>query len=112
MSRFLKFIRIAWRLSSNLPWVEDPEWRVDDSTALRQFLASRTGKRLRAILLNMVLRQNAHVVSQCDTKNLQIEAGYANGMRTTVHTLETLAKEIEPMEEFTTDETGVERLLS
>jgi len=110
--RFFKFIRMAWRLSGNLPWVDEPEWRVDDANALRQFLSSRAGKRLRAILLNMVLRQNAHVVAQCDTKNLQIEAGYANGMRTTVHTLETLAKEIEPMEEFTTDETGVERLLS
>ena len=112
MGRFLKFIRIAWRLSSNLPWVDDPEWRVEDANALRQFLSAKSGIKLRAILLNMVLRQNAHVVSQCDTKNLQIEAGYANGMRTTVHTLETLAKEIEPMEEFTTDETGVERLLS
>ncbi len=110
--RFLKFIKIAWRLSSNLPWGEEPEWQVEDVNALRQFLSGRTGKRLRAILLNMVLRQNAHVVAQCETKHLQIEAGYANGMRTTVHTLETLAKEIEPMEEFTTDDIGVERLLS
>jgi len=110
--RFFKFIKIAWRLSSNLPWVEEPEWRVDDANALRQFLSSRAGKRLRAILLNMVLRQNAHCVSQCDTKNLQVEAGYANGMRATVHTLETLARKVEPIEEFTTDEIGVERLLS
>ena len=110
--RFLKFIKIAWRLSSTLPWMEEPEWRVEDAHALRQFLSSGTGIRLRAILLNMVLRQNAHVVAQCETKNLQIEAGYANGMRTTVHTLETLAREIEPMEEFTTDDIGVERLLS
>jgi hypothetical protein len=49
---------------------------------------------------------------QCDTKNLQIEAGYANGMRTTVHTLEALAQEVEPIEEFTTDAFGVERPLS
>jgi len=33
-------------------------------------------------------------------------------MRTTVHTLETLARKVEPIEEFTTDEIGVERLLS
>ena len=110
--RFFKFIKIAWRLSSTLPWMEEPEWRVEDANALRQFLSGGTGIRLRAILLNMVLRQNAHVVSQCETKHLQIEAGYANGMRTTVHTLETLAKEIEPMEEFTTDDIGVERSLS
>ena len=112
MGRFFKFIRMAWRLSGNLPWVEDPEWRVEDANALRQFLSAKSGVKLRAILLNMVLRQNAHVVAQCDTKNLQIEAGYANGMRTTVHTLETLAREIEPIEEFTTDDLGVERLLS
>ena len=110
--RFLKFIRIAWRLSSNLPWVDEPEWRVEDANSLRQFLSSPAGKRLRAILLNMVLRQNAHCVSQCETKTLQVEAGYANGMRTTVHTLESLARKVEPIEEFTTDEIGVDRLLS
>ena len=110
--RLLKFIRIAWRLSSNLPWVDEPEWRVEDSNSLRQFLTSPSGKRWRGILLNMGLRQNAHCVSQCDTKTLQVEAGYANGMRTTVHTLETLARKVEPIEEFTTDEIGVERLLS
>ena len=110
--RFFKFIRIAWRLSSNLPWVEDPGWEVSDANALRQFLTGTAGTKLRAILLNMVLRQNSHVVMQCDKKNLQIEAGYANGMRTAVHTLEALAREVEPMEEFTTDAFGVERPLS
>jgi hypothetical protein len=110
--RFFKFIKIAWRLSGNISLAEEPEWRVDDATALRQFLHSRPGKRLRAILLNMVLRQNAHVVAQCDTKNLQIEAGYANGMRATVHTMETMGEAVEPIEEFTTDDVGVERLLS
>jgi len=110
--RFFKFIRIAWRLSSTLPWVEDPGWDSDDAYALRQFLTGTAGTKLRAVLLNMVLRQNSHVVMQCDKKNLQIEAGYANGMRTAVHTLEALAQEVEPMEEFTTDAFGVERPLS
>ena len=85
---------------------------MEDANSLRQFLSSPAGKRLRAILLNMVLRQNAHCVSQCETKTLQVEAGYANGMRTTVHTLESLARKLEPIEEFTTDEIGVDRLLS
>ena len=92
--------------------MDEPEWRVEDANSLRQFLSSPAGKRLRAILLNMVLRQNAHCVSQCETKTLQVEAGYANGMRTTVHTLESLARKLEPIEEFTTDEIGVDRLLS
>jgi len=110
--RFFKFISIAWRLSSTLPWVEDPGWDTSDANALRQFLTGTSGTKLRAVLLNMVLRQNSHVVMQCDKKNLQIEAGYANGMRTAVHTLEALAREVEPMEEFTTDAFGVERPLS
>jgi hypothetical protein len=95
--RFFKFIRIAWRLSSTLPLGGRPRiinWDTSDANALRQFLTGTAGTKLRAILLNMVLRQNSHVVMQCDKKNLQIEAGYANGMRTTVHTLEALAKEL------------------
>ena len=110
--RFFRFIGIAWRLSSTLPWVEDPGWDASDAYALRQFMSGTSGLKLKAVLLNMVLRQNSHVVMQCDKKNLQIEAGYANGMRTAVHTLEALAQEVEPLEEFTTDAFGVERPLS
>ena len=90
--RLLKFIKVLWRMSGRIPWVDEAEWELEDSNALRLFLCTRSGKKLRMILLNSVIRQNAHAVEQ--KKELEFEAGFANGMRTTVHTLEVLAREI------------------
>ena len=58
------------------------------------------------ILLNMVLQQNQQAVSS--KKELEFNAGFANGVRTTVHTVEALAREIEEPEEFTSDMFGVD----
>ena len=110
--KFFRFIRIAWAMSKNLPWVEEAQWEADDVAAMRQFLLSKSGKKFRRILLNMVLRQNALVVSQNDTGKLQTEAGLAQGMRLTVHTVEALARDIEPVEEFTSDAIGVGHSMS
>ena len=90
MSRFFRFIRIAWRMSKQIPWVGEPEWGVTESNALRKFLVTFEGKRFRMILLNMVLKQNQQAVSS--KKELEFEAGFANGVRTTVHTVEALGK--------------------
>ena len=106
MKRFFKFLSIAWRLSGNIPWVGDPEWDSDDSNALRKFLVSGEGKRFRMVLLNMVLKQNAKAVSA--KKRLEFEAGFANGVRTAVHTVEALAREVEDAEGFTSDIYGVD----
>jgi len=106
MTRFFKFLSIAWRLSGNIPWVGDPDWDSDDSNALRKFLVSGEGKRFRMVLLNMVLKQNAQAVSA--KKRLEFEAGFANGVRTAVHTVEALAREVEDTEEFTADIYGVD----
>ena len=106
MSRFLRFIRVAWKMSGHLPWIGEPEWTASESNALRKFLVSGEGKRLRMILLNMVLKQNQQAVSS--KKELEFNAGFANGVRTTVHTVESLATEIEEPEEFTSDTFGVE----
>ena len=106
MTRFFKFLSIAWRLSGNIPWVGDPEWDSDDSNALRKFLVSGEGKRFRMVLLNMVLKQNAQAVSA--KKRLEFEAGFANGVRTAVHTVEALAREVEDAEGFTADIYGVD----
>jgi hypothetical protein len=62
------------------------------------------------ILLNMVLKQNQQAVTA--KKRLEYEAGFANGVRTTVHTIEALAKDIEESKEFTADIYGVEYLSS
>lgn len=106
MKRFLRFLRIAWRLSGNIPWVGEPEWETAEANGLRKFLVSRTGKRFRMVLLNMVLKQNAQAVSA--KKRLEFEAGFANGVRTAVHTVESLAREVQEAEEFASDIYGVD----
>jgi len=108
--RFLRFLRIAWRLSGNIPWVGEPDWDASDANVLRKFLVLKEGKRFRMILLNMVLKQNQQAVTA--KKRLEYEAGFANGVRTTVHTIEALAKDIEESKEFTADIYGVEYLSS
>ena len=110
--KLLRFIKIAWKMSRTIPWVDEAEWGGEDVNMLRSFLVSSSGKKFRRILLNMVLRQNALVVSQNDTAKLQTEAGLAQGMRLTVHTVEALARDIEPVEEFTSDAIGVEHSMS
>ena len=106
MSRVIRFIRIAWKMSKQIPWIGEPEWRLTESNALRKFLVTVEGKRFRMILLNMVLKQNQQAVSS--NKELEFNAGFANGVRTTVHTVEALAREIEEPEEFTSDMFGVD----
>lgn len=108
--RIFKFIKFVWRFTGRLPWVESPDWNVEDANGLKQFLCSQTGKKLRMTLLNSVIRQNSHAVTQ--KKDLEFEAGFANGMRSTVHILEVLAQEVEPAEEFTSDVYGAEHLAS
>ena len=108
--RFLRFLKIAWRLSGNIPWVGEPDWDASDANVLRKFLVLKEGKRFRMILLNMVLKQNQQAVTA--KKRLEYEAGFANGVRTTVHTIEALSKDIEESKEFTADIYGVEYLSS
>ena len=108
--RFLRFLKIAWRLSGNIPWVGEPDWDASDANVLRKFLVLKEGKRFRMILLNMVLKQNQQAVTA--KKRLEYEAGFANGVRTTVHTIEALAKDIEESKEFTADIYGAEYLSS
>jgi len=99
-------------MSRTLPWIDESEWETEDVNLLRSFLVSGSGRKFRRILLNMVLRQNAAVVSQSDTSKLKFEAGFANGMRVTVHTVEALARAIEPEEDLPSDVFGVGRTMS
>ena len=93
-------------MSGQIPWIGEPEWTASEVNELRKFLVTGTGKRLRMVLLNMVLKQNQQTVSS--NKELEFNAGFANGVRTAVHTIEALAKEIEEPEEFTSDMFGVD----
>ena len=109
-SRLFRFIGVMWRLSGHIPWIGEPEWKVAEANKLRSFLTTKEGKRFRMVLLNMVLRQNAQAVT--GKKELEFDAGFANGVRTTVHTVEALAKRIEESNEFASDIYGVEYLAS
>lgn len=75
----LSRIRAAWRYSSLLPWVNEPEWDAEDAADLRAFLNSRAGRRLRAGMTNLVLRQQARALS--DPRHLVYEAGFVSGQR-------------------------------
>lgn len=108
--RFFNFISIAWRLSKHIPWIGEPEWTAQESSVLRKFLVSGEGKRFRMVLLNMVLKQNQQAVSS--KKELEFNAGFANGVRTAVHTVEALAEDVEEPEEFTSDTLGAEYSMS
>ena len=108
--KFFRLISIAWRLRNHIPWVGEPEWEASDANALRKFLVTREGRKLRMIMLNTVLKQNQQAVSS--KKNLEFESGFANGVRTMVHTIEVLAKEIEEPQEFTEDIYGADYLPS
>ena len=108
--RFLRLLSIAWRLSGNIPWVGEPEWGISEANALRKFLVLKEGKRFRMTLLNMVLKQNQQAVTA--TKRMEYEAGFASGVRTTVHTIEALAKDIDETKDFTADIYGAEYLSS
>ena len=110
--RILRFIKTAWALSRSLPWIDEAEWEAGDVNSLRNFLVSGSGRRFRRIMLNMVLRQNAAVVSQRDTDQLKFEAGFANGMRTTVHAVESMSRNLEPEEDLPSDVIGVGRSMS
>lgn len=110
--RLWRFLKICWAMSRNMPWIDESEWRGEDVASLRNFLVTGSGRKFRRLMLNMVLRQNATVVSQSDTSRLKFEAGFANGMRVTVHTVEALARDLTPEEDFPSDVFGVARSVS
>ncbi len=110
--RLWRFLKICWAMSRNMPWIDEAEWRGEDVASLRNFLVTGSGRKFRRLMLNMVLRQNATVVSQSDTSRLKFEAGFANGMRATVHTVEALARDLTPEEDFPSDVFGVGRSVS
>ena len=108
--RFFRFLKVAWRLSGSIPWVDEPEWGASEANVLKKFLVLTEGKRFRMVLLNMVLRQNQQAVTA--KKRLEYEAGFASGVRTAVHTVEALAKDTEESKDFASDIYGVEYLAS
>jgi hypothetical protein len=82
-------LRALFSFIKHMPWVDEPKWEVEDSRTLEAYLNSRSGRKLGRILLNMTLRTNSDCVSK--KKNLEFEAGFANGFRGAISAIESLA---------------------
>lgn len=81
-------IRAMMMFARETPWVEEPKWESQDAKALSLFLQSESGGKLRKILLNMVVRTNSQCIQ--NKKDLEFEAGFANGFKGAVASLEGL----------------------
>lgn len=85
---FLSRIRSAWRYTKLLPWTETPAWEAADAAELAAFLNTPTGSRLKASMVNLVLRQQERALS--DPRHLEYEAGFVSGQKAMLtHLLET-----------------------
>jgi len=87
--RFLDRIRAAWRFSRVMRWEECAQWEQDDALAFHSFLKTRSGAKLKLVLRDVCIAQNAAALSK--RENLQFEAGFAMGQAALVTLLETLA---------------------
>ena len=85
----LRKIRAMLLFAKSVEWVDEPEWETDDAKRCGQFLSSNTGIKLKRMLTNMVIRTNAQCIQ--NKKDLAFEAGFANGFRGAISSLEGLA---------------------
>ena len=82
-------LRAMLSFSRQIQWVDEPQWDADDAKIFESFMATGAGRKFGRILLNMTLKTNASCVSR--KKNLEFEAGFANGFRGAVSVVESLA---------------------
>ena len=87
--QFYRFLKAALIFARYQAWVDEPRWEKADALALAAFLSTPTGQRLKAYLVNVVLRQQANAVT--NTGNLVFEAGYCGGQRGLVAAITALA---------------------
>jgi len=89
-----------WFRRWNETWVEEPEWTSVDEERFRSFLVTETGKKLKKVLLNLTLRNNAAAVRE--KKDLAYHCGCAIGFNMAVSVLDTLAQ-AQPIPEAESD---------
>jgi len=87
----LRKIRAMLMFARHVDWVDEPKWEREDSERLTNFLTSSSGRKLSLILRNMVVRGNARCIES--KKYLEFEAGFANGFRGAVTSVEALANQ-------------------
>lgn len=99
----LRYIRAALIFIRFQPWVDAPAWDDKDSMALGRFMDSHTGAKLKAIMQNTVLRQQAYALTKTDA--LVYEAGYCGGQKGLIAIIESLvpAKQLTELGEQDTD---------
>lgn len=84
----LRFIRAAFIFARYQAWVNAPEWTKADAEGLAQYFSTPSGAKLKLVLVNLVLRQQASALSK--TSGLEYEAGFATGQKAAVAALESL----------------------
>lgn len=89
-----KRLKLAWRMSRQMDWVDEPNWLPEDGEALRRFMTGDTGRKLALILRNQVVRQALWATAE--KSGLDNACGYANGFRGAVGLLDSL----QPQEDF------------
>mgnify|MGYP003351968868 CR=1 FL=1 len=72
-------IKSAWFYASHLPWSDAGLWDAENAAELQQFLRTPTGIRLKASMINLVLRQQERALS--DPREIVYEAGFAAGQK-------------------------------
>lgn len=85
----MRYIKAMLAFARYQEWVEQPEWTKEDGVALTRFLGSNTGLKLKASLLNGVLRQQNNACTS--ENNVDRSIGYANGFRGCASFIESLA---------------------
>jgi hypothetical protein len=71
-----------------LRWVNQPKWEPEDEKMLREFFRTKSGKKLKAWMLNAALQHNS-TATEC-SQELAWRAGYANGFRGAIATIDAL----------------------
>jgi len=86
----IRHLRMMWVFARYQQWTDEPDWTKEDGASLTRFLSSRAGVKLKASLLNGVLRQqNSACINE---NNVDRHVGYANGFRGCVSHIEGLAQ--------------------
>lgn len=86
----MRYLKSLWQFIKYQAWVDCPDWKAEDAIALKRFLASETGVRFKATMLNAVLRQQSSAV--VSENNVDRAIGYANGFRGCVSFVESLTE--------------------
>lgn len=91
MFNLLRFLKAMFLFAIHQAWVDQPIWDKDDALYLGKFYATATGLRLRTMLKNIVVRQQAFALNRAGPSRLVYEAGYCAGQKATVAVLEAMA---------------------